>query len=228
MKVGIWGGILFPLASPFMDISLWFVQNVTALKGSKRKQQWFDDWFCTDDFHLRHRQTLQSCIFLTEVRTVVITEATPHLNCFVTNIALLLAFLKPWKKCSFMFRKKRNKDCSSLAQIQKNAITSGMCSVGVLAEVWRCFVPVYCRVGQRSAVLWRQVAVGCWSTDHSDPKQFHGVLRGNKHRLIPSQQAKVRQVRNQCCAAGWESTSAVIHSSPQINEVFLISYFSAS
>lgn len=70
-----------------------------------------------------------------------------------------------------------------------------MCRVGMLVLLPVGRVPVYCRVGQRSAVLWRQIAVGCWSTDHSDPKQFCGVLQGDKHRFILSQQAKLGRLR---------------------------------
>lgn len=55
--------------------------------------------------------------------------------------------------------------------------------VGVSWPAHVGLVPVYCRVVQRSAVLWRQIAVGCWSTDHSDPKRFPGVLRGRQRQL---------------------------------------------
>lgn len=96
-----------------------------------------------------------------------------------------------------------------------------MCRVGMLVLLPVGRVPVYCRVGQRSAVLWRQIAVGCWSTDHSDPKQFCGVLQGDKHRFILSQQEKGQQVKVQCCAARYESIWVVINSSLHTMSCFL-------
>lgn len=58
-------------------------------------------------------------------------------------------------------------------------------------------VPVYCRVVQRSAVLWRQIAVGGRSTDHSDPKQLPDVLQG-RQRQTDVQQAGCRRQDPNC------------------------------
>lgn len=66
--------------------------------------------------------------------------------------------------------------------------------VGVLLPVG--LVPVDCSVAQRSAVLWRQIAVGCRSTNHSDPKQLPDVLQGDKDGVILSRQAKVGRLES--------------------------------
>lgn len=64
-----------------------------------------------------------------------------------------------------------------MERAQRVPVLTGVCRRLVL-PAHACLVPVYCRVVQRSAVLWRQIAVGCRSTDHSDPKQLPGVLQG--------------------------------------------------
>lgn len=75
-------------------------------------------------------------------------------------------------------------------------------------------VPVHCRVGQRSAVLWRQIAVGCWSTNHSDPKQFPGVLQGDNHRVILSQQAEVGRLRVSVAPPGMSQHQGLLPGPP--------------
>lgn len=75
-------------------------------------------------------------------------------------------------------------------------------------------VPVHCRVGQRSAVLWRQIAVGCWSTNHSDPKQFPGVLQGDNYRVILSQQAEVGRLRVSVAPPGMSQHQGLLPGPP--------------
>lgn len=158
----------------------------------------------------------------------MITEETPHFNCFVTNIALLLAFLKPLNKCSFMFRK-RNTDCSSLAQIQKECshiwnVESRDSGGGV--EVWKCFVAWWsctCLLPGGTAVCCPVETGSCRLLIHR-PLGSETVSQrsagGNKHRLIPSHQAKVGRSGISVALPGQESTSAVIHGSPQITSCF--------